>query len=60
MRGVARVGDLLHLPLNSERLKKLTESYVVSNAKLLRALGWELLRPHSGRKEVIKSNAFQA
>jgi len=41
MRGVARMGDLLHLPLNSERLKKLTESYVVSNAKLLRALGWQ-------------------
>jgi nucleoside-diphosphate-sugar epimerase len=59
MRGVARVGDLLHLPLNSERLKKLTESYVVSNAKLLRALGWEsllrpLLRPLSGRNDVIK------
>jgi nucleoside-diphosphate-sugar epimerase len=34
MRGIARIGDLLHLPLNSERLKKLTESYVVSNAKL--------------------------
>jgi nucleoside-diphosphate-sugar epimerase len=41
MRGVARLGDLLHLPLNSERLKKLTESYVVSNAKLLGALGWQ-------------------
>lgn len=36
----ARVGDHLHLPLNSERLKKLTESYVVSNAKLKKALGW--------------------
>lgn len=41
MRRVARVGDVLHLPLNSERLKKLTESYVVSNRKLLRALGWQ-------------------
>lgn len=40
MKGVACLGDLLHLPLNSERLKKLTESYVVSNAKLLKALGW--------------------
>jgi nucleoside-diphosphate-sugar epimerase len=34
----ARLGDILHLPLNSERLKKLTESYVVSNQKLKRAL----------------------
>ncbi len=32
--GIARTGSLLRLPLNSERLQKLTESYVVSNAKL--------------------------
>ena len=38
----AKVGDLFHLPLNSERLQKLTESYVVSNAKLIQALGKEL------------------
>ena len=31
----------MHLPLNSERLKKLTESYVVSNQKLKMALGIE-------------------
>ena len=36
---LARVGDLLKLPLNSERLQKLTESYVVSNAKIKEALG---------------------
>lgn len=35
----ARIGDVLHLPLNSERLKKLTESYVVSNEKIKKALG---------------------
>lgn len=35
----AKLGDLLHLPLNSERLKKLTESYVVSNQKIKKALG---------------------
>lgn len=40
VRRVARVGDVLHLPLNSERLKKLTESYVVSNEKVKAALGW--------------------
>jgi len=34
-----RVGDVLPLPLNSERLKKLTESYVVSNHKIKAALG---------------------
>ena len=37
----ARLGDVMHLPLNSERLKKLTESYVVSNQKIKKALGIE-------------------
>ena len=31
---IASMGDSLKLPLNSERLQKLTESYVVSNAKI--------------------------
>ncbi len=38
IKGMARVGDLLRLPLNSFRLKKLTENYVVSNLKLKKAL----------------------
>ena len=38
---VARVGGWLHLPLDSERLRKLTEDYVASNAKIKRALGVE-------------------
>ncbi|HEY5589744.1 MAG TPA: NAD-dependent epimerase/dehydratase family protein [Paludibacter sp.] len=38
IKAIARVGDLLHLPLNSERLKKLTESYLVSNQKIKNAL----------------------
>lgn len=56
---MARAGDLLHLPLNSERLKKLTESYVVSNAKIKHALGIEKLPvdAHKGLSETIK--AFQ-
>ena len=37
--GMARIGDFLHLPLNSERLQKLTESYVVSNVKIVAAIG---------------------
>ncbi len=37
----ARMGDKLRLPLNSERRKKLTESYVVSNVQLKKALGIE-------------------
>ena len=35
----SRVGDWLHLPLNSLRMQKLTENYVVSNAKIKAALG---------------------
>ncbi len=38
INGLAKTGDLLHLPFNSERLQKLTETYVVSNAKLKLAL----------------------
>ncbi|MCF8360765.1 MAG: NAD-dependent epimerase/dehydratase family protein [Prolixibacteraceae bacterium] len=34
----AKIGGKLHLPLNTERLKKLTESFVVSNNKLKKAL----------------------
>jgi nucleoside-diphosphate-sugar epimerase len=36
---LARFGNLLKLPLNSESLQKLTESYVVSNAKIKSVLG---------------------
>ena len=36
---VAKIGNVLKLPLNEERLQKLTESYVVSNKKILLAIG---------------------
>ena len=36
---VARLGDTFKLPLNTERLNKLTENYVVSNKKIKSALG---------------------
>lgn len=39
IKGVAKLGDFLHLPLNSERLQKLTENYVVSNQKIVAAIG---------------------
>jgi len=34
----AKIGDILKLPLNSERLVKLTESYIVSNNKIKNAI----------------------
>ena len=39
MNGFAKLGDMLHLPLNSERLRKLTENYISSNEKIKKALG---------------------
>lgn len=36
---IARLGDFLKLPINTERLQKLTEDYVVSNAKIKQAIG---------------------
>ena len=41
MNGVAKIGGALHLPLDPERLRKLTEDYVSSNAKIKKALGVE-------------------
>jgi nucleoside-diphosphate-sugar epimerase len=35
---IAMLGDKVRLPLNSERLKKLTESYIVDNTKIKNAL----------------------
>ena len=52
IHGMARTGDILHLPLNSERLKKLTESYVVSNKKIKTALGVEKM-PTSATNGII-------
>lgn len=41
MNGVAKIGGALHLPLDSERLRKLTENYISSNEKIKKALGVE-------------------
>ena len=43
VRFMASTGTLLHLPLNKERLRKLTENYVVDNSKIKRALGIDRL-----------------
>lgn len=51
---VAKAGNTLHLPLNSERLKKLTESYVVDNSKIKSALKIDRL-PVSAREGLLKT-----
>jgi len=35
----AKIGTVIHFPLNTQRLQKLTENYVVSNQKIKKALG---------------------
>jgi nucleoside-diphosphate-sugar epimerase len=50
---VANLGDLFHLPINSERLQKLTESYVVSNKKIIEAIGKPL--PLSSKEGLLKT-----
>jgi len=48
IKAFAKLGDLLQLPLTTERLQKLTESYVVSNQKIKSAIGKNL---HVSAKE---------
>lgn len=57
IKGIAKMGNLLSLPLNEERLKKLTESYVVSNLKVKGALGIDSLPVSSveGLKKTLES-----
>ncbi len=51
---VAKVGTILHLPLNTERLQKLTENYEASNAKIKEALGINQM-PMRASKGLIKT-----
>ena len=57
MNVVAKVGGWLHLPLNPERLQKLTENYVSSNVKIKKALGVEKMPidARKGLKVTLKS-----
>jgi nucleoside-diphosphate-sugar epimerase len=50
---MAKLGDYLHLPSNSERLQKLTESYVVSNAKIIKTIGKRL--PIKAKEGLLKT-----
>ena len=57
MTGCARLGSVIHLPLNLERLQKLTENYVVSNAKIKAALEIDRMPVHAreGLEKTIRS-----
>ena len=57
MKGCARVGTWFGLPLNDERLRKLTENYVVSNRKIKTVLGIEKMpvNAEEGMRRTIRS-----
>lgn len=57
MTGGAKVGGWLHLPLNPDRLQKLTENYVSSNEKIKKALGIEKMPvdARSGLQRTLES-----
>jgi nucleoside-diphosphate-sugar epimerase len=53
---IAKVGDLFPIPINSERLLKLTENYEVSNLKIKNAIQKKLpLSSNEGIKKTIAS-----
>jgi len=49
----AKIGNLIKLPLNVERLQKLTDSYVVSNHKIKLSIGKSL--PVSSKEGLLKT-----
>lgn len=51
MKSIAKFGDYMKLPLNSERLQKLTGNYTVSNKKILEAIKKPL--PISAKKGLM-------
>lgn len=56
VRLLSRLGDIIKLPLNSENLKKLTESYVVCNKKIIQAIGKKLpIRSEEGMLKTFES-----
>ena len=57
IKNIAKLGDVLKLPLNSEKLIKLTENYKVSNQKIKQALQLEKLpfTAEEGLEKTIKS-----
>jgi nucleoside-diphosphate-sugar epimerase len=57
IQSLAKLGDVFRLPLTTERLQKLTESYVVSNQKIKSVIGKPL--PVSSKEGLLKTfNSF--
>ena len=57
VKSLSKLGDLFKLPLNTERLSKLTETYIVSNQKIKNAINKPL--PVSAAEGLLKTfNSF--
>ena len=57
INGISKLGDIFKLPLNTERLSKLTETYIVSNQKIKNAINKPL--PISATAGLLKTfNSF--
>ncbi|MBV2167045.1 MAG: NAD-dependent epimerase/dehydratase family protein [Kaistella sp.] len=54
INGLAKMGDMISLPINSKRLKKMTSNLIVSNQKIKTALKIENL-PLSAEEGLIKT-----
>ncbi len=54
LKNAAKIGDLFNLPLNSFRLRKLTENFVVSNTKIKMAFNIGAL-PFSAKEGLIQT-----
>jgi len=58
IKSLAKLGDIFKLPLTTERLNKLTQSYIVDNSKIKHALGKEF--PGQAQEGIIKAiKSFQ-
>lgn len=57
MKGIAKIGDALRLPLNTERLGKLTENYTIDNNEIKHALsiGRMPIEGREGLRQTIQS-----
>ncbi len=53
IKNISKLGNFLKFPLNSERLYKLTETYIVSNNKILTAINKPL--PLSAKEGLMKT-----
>lgn len=58
VKKIAEIGDILNLPINSERLAKLTESYIISNKKIKEAIN-KALPVESSRGLLLTANSFR-